>query len=193
MVLRNTQHFSTLALTVQCINSYDWILMLDRLPEHIEPSRLAEIGRFFRGRFQLRKLHRLAPLLTDTKGDMQVSLNVYIDECSVPVVEGTIEGSVNMRCQRCLEEINYPLDLKYHLGVVSSEAEIESLPQGYDPLLATGEPMKTLDIIEEEILLALPSIPLHAESDGCETGYQNQNVETTRDNPFAVLEKLKSK
>ena len=167
--------------------------MLDRLPELIEPSRLAEIGRSFRGLVAVEKLHRLTPLLTETGGELKVSLDVHIDEYRVRVVEGTIEGSVKMRCQRCLEEISYPLNLKYHLGVVSSEAGFERLPQGYEPLLATGEPMKTLDIIEEEILLALPSIPLHQDGGKCKTGYQNNLVETTRDNPFAVLGKLKSR
>lgn len=167
--------------------------MLDCLPELIEPSRLAEIGRSFRGLLAVEKLHRLTPLLTGTHGELQVSLDLHIDEYRVRVAEGTIEGSVNMRCQRCLEEISYPLNLKYHLGVVSSEAEIERLPQGYEPLLTTGEPMKTLDIIEEEILLALPAIPMHQDRDKCKTGYRNKIGDTTRDNPFAVLKKLKSK
>ena len=84
------------------------------------------------------------------------------------------------------------MNLKFRLGIVSSEAEIDRLPDGYEPLLVAGEPISTSELIEDEVLLAVPAIPLHADGAGdCEMAYSNSGA-AQRENPFAVLKQLKS-
>jgi uncharacterized protein len=75
---------------------------------------------------------------------------------------------------------------------VSGEDEIKRLPEGYEPLLVTGEPLLTRELVEDEVLLAIPAIPRHGGEEACVTGYENQSL-PERENPFAVLEKLKSR
>jgi len=165
--------------------------MLDCLPEYIEPVGLADVGRSFRGKVSVSALSRLLPSLASTDGELEVQLEFHLDERRIRTLKGTIEGNVNLVCQRCLKELRFPLDLGFSLGIVSSEAEIESLPDGYEPLLVTGESLRTVDVIEDEVLLAVPAIPLHQGEDSCETGYVNQPL-PEKDNPFSVLEKLKT-
>lgn len=167
---------------------YHGALMLDCLPEYIEPVGLADVGRSFRGEVSVSTLRRLLPSLSSTHGELKVQLDFRLDERRIRTLKGTIAGGVNLVCQRCLKELHFPLDLKFSLGIVSSEAEIERLPEGYEPLLVTGEPLQTVEVIEDEVLLAVPAIPLHQ---GCETGYVNQPM-PEKDNPFSVLEKLKT-
>ena len=165
--------------------------MLDCLPETIEPVGLADVGRSFRGDVSVSKLKRLLPSLSSRDGDLKVQLDFRLDERRIRTLKGTITGEVNLVCQRCLQGLRFPLDLTFSLGIVSSEAEIERLPDGYEPLLVTGDPVQTVEVIEDEVLLAVPAIPLHQGRQRCETGYVNQPM-PEKDNPFSVLEKLKT-
>ncbi len=115
-------------------------------------------------------------------------MDFRLDERRIRTLSGTIEGEISLVCQRCLSPLRFPVDLSFSLGIVTSESEIDRLPDGYEPLLVSGEPLQTSAVIEDEILLAVPPIPHH---EGCETGYENRPL-PAKDNPFAVLEKLKS-
>ena len=165
--------------------------MLDCLPKRIEPVGLADVGRSFRGRVPVAELTRLAPALFSRDGELNVQLDFGLDERRIRTVTGSIEGSLELVCQRCLGSLRFPLNLRIRLGVVSDEAEVRRLPEGYEPLLVSGEPLSTFEVIEDEVLLAIPAIPRHPEEARCETGYRNQPLQE-KENPFAVLEKLKS-
>jgi uncharacterized protein len=164
--------------------------MLDCLPERIEPVGLADAGRSFRGEVPVSELKRLSPSLSSADGHLKVELEFRLDERRIRILAGHIEGSVNLVCQRCLETLRFPLNLDFRLGIVSSNEEIDRLPDGYEPILVTGEPLRTFDVVEDEVLLAVPVIPLHEGVDSCESGYVNQ-PRAEKENPFSVLEKLK--
>jgi len=165
--------------------------MLDCLPELIEPLGLADVGRSFRGQVPVSSLLRLAPLLASSDGELSVELDFRLDERRIRTLKGTIRGNLSLVCQRCLGPLEFAIDLRITLGIVASEAELGRLPDGYEPLLVSGDPLRTFDIVEDEVLLAIPSIPMHAAGQECEAGYENQPV-PEKDNPFSVLEKLKS-
>lgn len=165
--------------------------MLDCLPKRIEPVGLADVGRSFRGKVPIAELSRLEPILFSSQGELGVQLDFGLDERRIRTVKGSIEGSLELVCQRCLGALRFPLDLRIRLGVVSDESEVKRLPEGYEPLLVLGEPLLTFDLIEDEVLLAIPAIPRHTEDDRCVTGYRNEPL-PEKENPFAVLEKLKS-
>ncbi|GMQ89042.1 MAG: YceD family protein [Gammaproteobacteria bacterium] len=164
--------------------------MLDCLPEYIEPVGLADAGRSFRGEVPVSELMRLRPSLSRADGRLKVALEFHVDERRVRTLSGCVEGSVDLVCQRCLETLMFPLDVDFKLGIISSDEEISRLPDGYEPLLVTGEPLRTFDVIEDEVLLAIPVIPLHEGVDGCKSGYVNQPA-AEKENPFSVLKKLK--
>jgi uncharacterized protein len=165
--------------------------MLDCLPETVEPVGLADAGRSFRGEIALSDLGRLAPMLSDNGGRLQVSLVFRRDQRRIRVLDGSIDGEIHLICQRCLEPLPWPLHLRFSLGIVTDEAGIDRLPDGYEPLLIQGEPLKTAEVVEDEILLAVPAAPMHEGAQRCDSGYRNRPV-TERDNPFAVLDKLKT-
>ena len=164
--------------------------MLDCLPERIEPVGLADAGRSFRGEVPVSELMRLRPALSSADGRLKVVLEFRLDERRVRTLAGRIEGSVDLVCQRCLETLKFPLDLEFRLGIVTSNEEIDRLPDGYEPILVNGEPLRTFDVVEDEVLLAIPVVPIHEGVDSCESGYVNQ-PRAEKENPFSVLEKLK--
>jgi len=165
--------------------------MLDCLPETIEPLGLAEVGRSFRGEVAVSALGRLRPQLSDHDGLLQVRLAFRRDERCLHVLQGSIDGEIRLVCQRCLQALALPLQLKFSLGIVSDESEIDRLPEGYEPLLVSGEPLRTVEVIEDEVLLVIPAVPVHSGEQVCELAYRNRPV-AGKDNPFSVLEKLKT-
>jgi len=165
--------------------------MLDCLPETIEPVGLADAGRSFRGEIALGACERLGPLLANTDGALRVQLAFRVDERCVRVLTGSVTGEIQLVCQRCLQALAFPLQVEFRLGIVTSEDGIDRLPQGYEPLLVDGEPLKTVEVIEDEVLLAVPAAPMHSGDARCDSGYRNQPL-PEKDNPFSILEKLKT-
>jgi uncharacterized protein len=165
--------------------------MLDCLPESVEPVGLADVGRSFRGEIAVSTLQRLRPLLADADGVLKVRLEFRLDERRIRVLKGNIDGEIRLVCQRCLRPLVYPLHLEVSLGIVTREAEIDLLPEGYEPLLVSGEPLSTVEVVEDEVLLVIPAVPVHAGDLLCDSGYQNQPL-PEKENPFSILEKLKT-
>jgi uncharacterized protein len=169
--------------------------MSGRLPVAIDPLRFAETGRRLEGRLLLGGFDRLAPLLSDTTGEIEVELEFGIDDMRVPFLSGHIQGHLRLTCQRCMEPMDYEVDSHFILGLVQSDYEADGLREDYEPLLVGDEPMVLADIIEDELILTLPIVPSH-ELSACPvtTHVTDSSTENTADeavNPFAVLSELK--
>lgn len=169
--------------------------MSDRLDELIDPLALAAKGRSIEGRISLAKLARLAPSLRSTEGEAEASLHFAIDEGGMPNVIGRVRATLILQCQRCLRNMAYEVDSRIRLGIVTSRKAAEALPEYYDPLLVTGEEIQAADLVEDELILALPLVAMH-ETTECPVGdkfQQQAEAEPKRENPFAVLAELKKK
>jgi uncharacterized protein len=168
--------------------------MSDRLDELIDPLSLAAKGRTLEGRIPLAKLARLGPSLQSTQGEAEASLRFGVDEAGMPNVTGRVRATLMLQCQRCMQAMAYAVDSQIRLGIVKSREAAERLPANYDPLLVSGEEMKAADIVEDELILALPIVAMHERADcplGAEFQEQEADAEPKRENPFAVLAGLK--
>lgn len=169
--------------------------MSDRLDDLIEPLVLAAKGRTLKGHVPLAQLERLAPSLYKVEGMAEAELRFDRDEVGLPCVKGSITTQLILQCQRCMQAMTLPVSLELNLGIVTSKAAAEKLPENYDPLLVGAEPIKAAEIVEDELILALPLVAMH-EVDECPAGdqFQRQEEETAppkRENPFAILAELK--
>ena len=109
------------------------------------------------------------------------------------MVTGVVEAELNLQCQRCLGAIPWRVSCKVSLGLVKTLAEADLLPESYEPLLLEEETIPFADIVQEELLLALPAIPRHEACDSAGQAKQEKKPPEApkRPNPFAVLAKLK--
>lgn len=172
-----------------------------RLPVHIDPFRMAETRRLLEGNIALAEMARLGESLQDTEGEVSVSLEFGIDNEGIRFVRGHVQAKVCLICQRCLGEMRYPIDSEFLLALVRSTAEAENLPSHYEPLLVDDDPLFLRDIIEDELLLALPIVAMHAPEEcsaDLSSASQAEKVQedvntgaTAENNPFAVLANLK--
>ena len=162
-----------------------------------DPFELAKKGRVIAGTVLVKDLLRINDLVGDA-GALDASLEFGIDDTGLRIVTGKVEGDVNLECQRCMGRYTSSLKLAFTLGLVKNESQIERLPDEYEPLLVEGDFVCLQDIIEDEIILALPAAPLHDEADCSQVRVtvskqetQPQVVETRR--PFGNLSDLLDK
>jgi uncharacterized protein len=179
-------------------------MVSERLPVHIDPVRCADQSRKFSGSISLAKMDRLQGLIVSDSGNAQVTIEGGTDLEGQRYIGGRISTEVVMACQRCLESVDYPIETQFCLAPINDEAELEQLSSQYEPLLFDGQPLYLQDLLEDEIILALPPVALHPKGE-CEQweGAQQyegdvgeeiatpQAEEKKSENPFELLRKLK--
>jgi uncharacterized protein len=169
--------------------------MIEHLPDRLDLYAMAEAGRELRGRIHLASMERLLPLLSSPDGALQVTLELGKSHDGTRYISGTIKGALTLQCQRCLEPMEYPLDVNFQLGLVHSQEEMSKLPDRFEPLLVSQEPTCIADLVSDEVLLTLPIVALHTDMKQCQelaSDYQTPDA-GQRENPFAVLAQLKQK
>ncbi|HEY5603521.1 MAG TPA: YceD family protein [Gammaproteobacteria bacterium] len=177
--------------------------MSQRLPEYIEPYRLAETQRILTGALSIARMKRLVSLLASDTGDANINLVFGVDEAGQAYAAGEVQACVTMQCQRCMESMPVTVNAKVSLGFIRTETQAQGLPSHYEPFIAEEE-ASLLDLVEDEIILALPAVPLH-EPDQCAVKAQyggkaqyslagkEPATAMERQNPFAILETLRNK
>lgn len=180
-----------MALTVLPVYRYHSQIMLEHLPEFIDPLALVEKRRQFKGSLPLSQMTRLHDLLFDREGEVDFDLR-FGKEGRIAAVTGSVQAKLKLQCQCCLGSIPWTVDSIVSLGVVSSIDEADRLPEGYEPLLLEGETLPLTDIVQEELLLAIPTIPQHDRCGPADPPVREMAPEPAkRPNPFAVLANLK--
>ena len=171
--------------------------MSNRLADIIKPLHLADTRQSLSGDLPLDKMSRLAPLLADVRGSVEVDLEFGIDEQKVRYIKGQLRTTLSLVCQRCFESVPYPVNKEIMLGMVPTMYEADLLPESYEPLLLKEPVISLPDMIEDELLLLLPQVIRH-EEDECsvEMDYSTPRQQESEEqgkaqNPFAVLEQLK--
>lgn len=131
------------------------------LPAFIEPRRLAERCQALRGTLPLARFRRLAGCLADAEGRIKIELDFAREAPGRAVVRGSVRAELRLVCQRCLEPLPTVLQTPVSLVVVGSQAEADRLEEGEDPLVVGEEPVSLVELVEDELLLALPQAPTH--------------------------------
>jgi uncharacterized protein len=169
--------------------------MKDHLPDRLDLYAAAEAGRVIRGRIPLVSLTRVLPLTVSGEGELEVVLELGRGQEGTRYLAGSIKGMLELQCQRCLESMDYPLDVRFRLGLVQDPDDVQYLTDRYEPLIVTAEPALLAEVLADEVLLTLPIAPLHEDTGNCRgvTADYHAPDSAQRDNPFAVLEQLKQK
>ncbi len=169
--------------------------MSDRLPKFIDPLILADKNAHLAGKIPLSSLSRLHELLVNNVGEVTVSL-FFGKEGKTAKIEGKICAVLAVKCQRCLEPVEWPIESDIKLGIVSSLDKAGKLTGDLEPLILPEENKIALtDIIEDEILILLPDIPKH--SNNCaitipanNSALLNEYRQPAVNNPFSILAEL---
>ncbi len=169
--------------------------MSERLPVQLDPVTLADRGRDLAGRVPVASFERLGSALHSREGEIEVALRFGHDEQGRRILTGTLAGALQLECQRCLTPYALPIDLELALILVESESDAEMLPEELDALVVGDRrSMHTVDMLEDDLILALPIVPRCASEAHCEPAVElldseslEEGGEQAKQNPFAVL------
>lgn len=164
--------------------------MFGQLSERIDPAKLAQKRAVLRGDLPFSACERLLEVALNPDGRVNLEL-AFGRENGLVRVHGWVETTVRMQCQRCLETVDLPVRCEVNLGVVASLDEADRLPEGCEPLMREDDkPLALSDLVEDEIILALPYIPRHPACGGRGEGDDSVRPDETR-KPFGLLAGLK--
>jgi len=138
---------------------------------------------------------RFAETLADTAAVVRVDVRVSRSSSGIALVEGRLEGRFRRQCQRCLEPVDIDVAADLKLAVTGQDAE-NSVPAGFEPWQSDEADVVLKDLLEDELLLALPMIARHEDELRCAELAPRQacaapDEQPRRHKPFAVLKDLK--
>lgn len=170
------------------------------LPERLDAERMVAARRGFRGSLPVASMKRLAQALANDRGMVEYDLEFGMEAPGVRCLALHALTRVALECQRSLDIFEHPLEVEVRLGLIGHERDEAGLPAGFEPLLLEDGMLHPMQVIEDELLLALPSFPVkpgvEAESKSWDghgwTGTQPDDAGRA-DNPFAILRELKNK
>ena len=79
-----------------------------------------------------------------------------------------LSGSVPLVCQRCLKLMPWKIDGRATVALLAADSQADLVPEHLEPMLAPGGRISLRDLVEEELLLELPIVALHADERDCE-------------------------
>ncbi len=167
-----------------------------KIPVRLDPGRSATKQLTFDGVIPLSALSRLADMAIDD-GCVEVALACDRDEQHFARLAVSLQCDLELQCQRCNEPFIHHVAIEVVYSPIKDEDASDHLPADYEPILVSDDDDVNLhQLIEDEILLALPYVPMHELSEckqSAETSWgEVDDAQEERPNPFAVLSKLKN-
>jgi uncharacterized protein len=157
--------------------------------KHIDTARFCKEGASLSGIYTEADLPRLVgEVLPDTGfGVVWTASGVSPD-----LLDLTLKATVQMQCQRCLGAMAEAIDASYRFQFVSDEATAQVQDEAQDEVdtLVHSRQFDLHELIEDEMLMALPFVSLHeACPDAGAAAFLPLEAKT---NPFAVLKNFKN-
>lgn len=174
------------------VQYYDPRPMSGALPAEIDPFELAADGAVLEGAVSQADFDRLIPDPVARKEPVQFRLEFEPADRGAVLMRGRIETVVPLLCQRCMNTLLMPLTVKPAVlfarprqaaGMTASEVEV----------IVVEERIPLRPLLEDELLLGLPMIPMHDQAECPATEYIKGTAREEgeeRQQPFAGLKAL---
>jgi uncharacterized protein len=155
-----------------------------------EVDRLVAGQLSFDGEVALTSMPRLQDRLQVANGGAQVvqARLSFGKEHGANVARVRVAAEVPLRCERCMGLISWPVKTAATLALVADMSSADAAPAGLEPVLAEHGRVVLRDLVEEELLLALPLIARHDDAADCAAGSVAADEITQQ--PFAQLKDL---
>jgi uncharacterized protein len=135
------------------------------------------------------RLTRVAELLAERDGRVQGNVALGRQQGRI-VADVALNAQLTLRCQRCLGPMQVAVESSSRVALVESEADSATVPPELETALAPEGRLRLADLVEEELLLALPAAPRHAEGQCPAVDGAEEDAEQTVQRPFANLGEL---
>ena len=155
----------------------------------IDSLEFARTSQQLEGTLSVSQLTRLTDSLFDTAGSLRYRVVGGYDVHQRPRLKLSVEGEINLKCQRCLGRLPFPVAVESNLLLLtpgSASKEVEEI-EDLDGIPADAH-TDVCQLVEDEVLLAIPFAARHPEGE-CSTAIELADDRTA--SPFAVLADLK--
>lgn len=167
------------------------------LPYEVDIDKCIALNSSFTGaRLDLDKLSRLKESCVAIESEVCASVNFAHDANGLRIVNGTCEADLVLICQRCGEQYVEHVVSKFNFTPDYEKAKACNIEQKYDFIDLCNGMVNLYDLIEDGLILEIPTVPKHDEDDEACTRHGDQweygeLSEEANANPFAALASLK--
>jgi uncharacterized protein len=153
----------------------------------IDGFEFASAGATQQGVWPLSELPRLRDVLANDAGEVAYEVSGVRDERGRPGLRLKVNGTLALRCQRCLEPMPFEVHTDETLVLAATLAEIHAEPaDSHAPdRVVAGKEMALRELIEDELILAVPYAPRHESCTPAGAGDSAEKI-----SPFAGLRGL---
>ena len=154
----------------------------------IDGFEFATAGATQEGTLPIGSFPRLQDVLVSDKGEAAYTLRGVRDERGRLGLRLQVRATLQLRCQRCLGAVAYDADTDEILVLAASQAEIDADPITVDApsRVVGGKEMAVRDLVEDEMILALPYAARHEDCEASPEGRDAEHERAAR-SPFAGL------
>ena len=158
----------------------------------IQPRKLANKNGELRYNWKVEDFKRLDGLLYSNDGEISIHLVGKHDDRQRCLIDAHITANVQLECQTSFEPIDYQVNTTITYCTVVSEDQIADLEEEYEALLLDDGHVDIKQVIEDELILAIPIIANKGSEDiQIDMSYGELPPEdSSKKNPFTVLKGL---
>lgn len=149
----------------------------------VELQRFCEERRSLEAAFSPTQLPRVLDSVADTTGGVSMQVRGSVDAWGRPALDVRISGELTVLCQRCMRPLVLPVAVGQTLAFGDEDAD-ESVDPDSVEVLPMMSHVDLVELLEEEVLLALPMLPRHIDC-----GIPGPAA-SSRPTPFAALQGL---
>jgi len=165
--------------------------MFASITDLLDFARAVQVGRVLEGEIEQVKLPRLAAALHNPDGMVSYRLTFERGMLNLVSVRVELQADLPLQCQRSLEGFKLPVSVDAMLSPIRDDDDAAALPEGWEPIeLDADGRIKPSDLIEDELLLALPAVPKKPGSDDKPLHWEARDP--ADQGPFAALKGLRS-
>lgn len=160
----------------------------------MDPYKLAALQRTLAGTVAVADMERASKLTVSNEGQLAYKVAFTTDEDKVCVIIGELQGELTLCCQRCLKPFVYMAHCDFSVSPVKSDNEAKKLFSMYEAVLLQDGKVDIIELFEDELILALPQVPLHEVSE-CSVVIETKVDDGPQEmnQPFQVLQSLRKK
>lgn len=129
----------------------------------IDSLAFAQEAGSLQGELPIASLTRVLDMLVDSAGCLSYRVEGRVGPRNRPQLLLKLDGVLSVCCQRCLERIVYPVEIRSVLEFVNDEEDLtqEEIEDDAKDFLPSQSEFDVVALIEDELILDLPSAPRH--------------------------------
>jgi uncharacterized protein len=164
---------------------------MKQLPERIALDKAVNGQRHYQGSVKLNKMSRLADMLDNIDGDVEFSLQFGRAVKLLGKAQIKVKANLPLICVISHEKFKFPVEIDTTVGFIDDLEYEDFIGVDMEASWVEGGFIKPLEIIEDELILAVPDAPFNEKETDGETTDATKLVTDEKPNPFDILKNLK--